>query len=65
MTTPLNSGAPFGGNPAPRGDGTFLPLAAWPRPDGKRVVEVVVPHAIPDAAAALLQAGPTAPAQGS
>lgn len=65
MTTALNSGAPFGGNPTPRGDGTFLPLAAWPRPDGKPVVEVVVPHAIPDAAAALLDARPIQPAQGS
>jgi len=65
MTTPLNSGAPFGGNPAKRGDGTFLPLAAWPRLDGKPVVEVVVPHAIPDAAAALLDARPIGSAQGS
>ncbi len=56
MTSPLNSGAPFAMKPTPRGDGTFLPLADWPRADGRRVVEVVVPRAIPAAPAALLDA---------
>ncbi|MBC9207671.1 hypothetical protein IBL26_12575 [Roseomonas aerophila] len=65
MTTPLNSGAPFGGNPAARGEGTFQPLAAYPRPDGKPVVEVVVPYAIPDAPVALVASRPIEPAQGS
>lgn len=63
MTSPLNSGAPFAMKPTPRGDGTFLPLAAGPRADGRPVVEVVVPHAIPGAAAALLEARPAGPAE--
>jgi hypothetical protein len=64
-TSAINSGAPFAMKPAPRGDGTFLPLADFPRPDGRPVVEVVVPHALPDAPGALLNARPIGQAQGS
>jgi hypothetical protein len=61
----INSGAPFAMKTSSRGEDTFLPLAAFPRPDGTRVVEVVVPGAIPDAPPALLQARPIAQTQGS
>jgi len=54
MTSPINTGAPFGGNPSPRGDGTFLPLLPRPRPDGRKVVEVVIPYAAPRAREALI-----------
>jgi hypothetical protein len=65
LTSAINSGAPFTMKPSPRGDGTFLPLAAFPRPDGKRVVEVVVLGSVRDAPAALLQARPIAQTRGS
>ncbi len=65
MSSPLNSGAPFAMKPTPRGDETFRPLGEWPRADGRPVVEVVVPHAVPAAPAALLDARPIEPAQGS
>ncbi len=44
--SPINSGATFAMDPAPRGPETFRRIAD--HPDGKPVVELAVDHAVPD-----------------
>ena len=48
----INSGATFAMNPAPRGPGTFRPIAE--HPEGAAVVELTVDYAVPDAATFVL-----------
>jgi hypothetical protein len=42
----INSGAPFGGNPAPRGAGTFRSIAGFP--PRERIAELTVDYAVRD-----------------
>lgn len=48
MLSPINSGATFAMNPAPRGPDTFRRMAD--HPEGKPVVELAVHYAVPDVA---------------